>query len=210
VFRSEHPQVEIVVHDVVASRVVQMVKSGEADIGITADSAKDRELFSELLLIDRLCAFVPREHAVANHQTVSLRELLSEPLILTAPDSSVRELLSRKARGEPASLMAAYQVNYLSSALGFVEAGLGIAILPESSLNGNSSSSVRTLPIEPIVRRRVTLIRRRATEYSHAAAEFVQCLKQKAGSDMSSSRSGRQRRSNGKRQRKARPGEKHS
>jgi len=181
VFRSEHPHVQIVVSDVVASRVVQMVKSSEADLGITGDTAKDRELSSELLLIDRLCAFVPRGHTVANQGTVSLRELLAQPLILTGLDSSVRELIIRKVRGETVALTPAYQVNYLSTALGFVEAGLGIAILPESSLSGNANPEIRTVPIEPIVRRRVTLIHRRGTDYSHAAAAFVQCLKRKAG-----------------------------
>jgi LysR family transcriptional regulator, carnitine catabolism transcriptional activator len=103
---------------------------------------------------------------------------MNEPIIATGVDSSVRELLDRSLLAQSLSLTPSYEVNYLSTALGMVECGLGVAILPETALRAGQEFSVRIAEIEqPMLKRSINLIRRKSSPYSSAAEKLVSALR---------------------------------
>jgi LysR family transcriptional regulator, carnitine catabolism transcriptional activator len=174
---ARYPGIQVRVHDVVAGRVIQMVKSGEVEFGITGDVGHDSDLTIDYLTSDRMCAFIPSGHALASETSVGLRDLRPYPLILTGVDSSVRELITRSVVREHISLIPTYEVNYISTALGMVQGGLGIAILPESSFTLNQELSVHVARIErPALERRISIVRRRGVSFSAASEALVSTL----------------------------------
>ncbi len=181
-FVQMHPGIVVQVSDVVAERLIEAVKKEEADFGIGSRVRVDREIRSTPLLVDRLCAFAPREHLIARRTSITLKELVALPLILTGKDSSVRELLERALRSERLSVTVAYETNTMSTAIGMVRAGLGIAVLPEFAANAEEGGSLRCLAIEkPALKRKIEIIERKDRTLSPAAAGMVEVLRGIAG-----------------------------
>jgi DNA-binding transcriptional LysR family regulator len=128
----EYPGITIRVYDGVASTVAAMVKSGQVDCGISSQTYGDRELTSQVLMMDRLCAVVAANHPLARKRSMTLHELAKHPLILMVKDSSSRQLVDLAFDREGLVGNVAYETTYGTSVAGFTQAGLGIGVLPES------------------------------------------------------------------------------
>jgi LysR family carnitine catabolism transcriptional activator len=172
-----HQGIVVRVRDVIAGRIIELVKSGEADFGIGSLVRPDPELVAEPMFADRMSAFAPIDHAIARRRRVTLRELSGWPLILTSRDSSVRQLVERALEQSRLAPTVAHEATYMTTAIAMVKAGLGVAILPEEALDAPASSGVCSVLIErPIIRREICTIRMAGRSHSPAARTLLDAL----------------------------------
>jgi LysR family carnitine catabolism transcriptional activator len=76
----------------------------------------------------------------------------------------------------------AYEVTYMSTAVGFVQAGLGIAILPATALELGLAKGIVTRPIRgTAVRRPIVIARKAGRSLAPAARVFIEELRAVAG-----------------------------
>ncbi|MEG9436093.1 LysR family transcriptional regulator [Edaphobacter sp. HDX4] len=132
-FRRQHPGIRISLVEMTSTRQWQALVSGEIDVGFTRRVEPEfrTELISELIHQDPIFAIVPNDHPVVPGP-VDLRDLASEPFVLSSRDTSpavfdkVIELCS-EAGFSPriASISSVW-----SSVVLMVQAGEGIALLP--------------------------------------------------------------------------------
>lgn len=180
-FRSltaSYPGLTVDVRDTVAQRVVELVKSGEVDFGIGSVGKVDRETETDLLMLDRFCAFVATDYGIAN-RAHTLNELADFPLILPVRESSVRMVVEKFAARAKCTIKPAYEAVYNSTVLGFAREGLGVAILPESVADLTGDRSLRAIKIHrPAIERRIVIITRRGHSLSKAAAILTDVLKE--------------------------------
>jgi LysR family transcriptional regulator, carnitine catabolism transcriptional activator len=177
---SRHQGITVRVRDVLAAQVLELVKSGDVDFGLGTAERVDRELTDQPLLADRLAAFVPADHPLAERRRVTLREVAGYPLILSGRDSSVRELVERALEQEVNSIAIAHEVTYMTTALGLTAAGLGVAILPDAAVT-SSPSGVRRVAIRgAALTRRIGIITKTGRSLQPAAATLVQVLQSAA------------------------------
>ncbi len=177
-FKQLHPGIAVQMSDVVAEKLIDAVRHEEVDFGVGTRLRANREIKTWPLLVDRLCAFVPQHHLLSRKESVTLRELTEHPLILTAKDSSVRDLLERALRREKLPITVAYETNYMSTAVGLVRAGLGIAVLPEAAGDGAGEGRVRRVAISrPTLSRKIEIIQRVDRALSPAAVKMVEVLR---------------------------------
>ncbi len=180
-FTKTHPAIPVQVKDMVAERVIEAVKKEEVDFGIGTRMRLDRELRTTPLFTDRLCAFVPKSHLLVRRSRITLRELIEHPLVLTSKGSSVREILEVALRKEKLSVLPAFEVNYMSTVIGLVKAGLGIAILPAIAENIQASAGITRVEItNPALNRTVEIIEKKGRSPSHAASSMLAALKRAA------------------------------
>jgi LysR family transcriptional regulator, carnitine catabolism transcriptional activator len=177
-YAKRYPAIVLQVNDVVAEKLIQLVKKEEADFGIGSRITSDRELKATPLLVDRLCAFVPKSHPLGHKGSVTVQDLAASPLILTGKDSSVRGLVDlafTRARLQPA---IAFETNYMSTAISMVRAGLGIAVLPESASGTEIAKEIKVIAIsKPVLSRRIEILVRKDRSLSPAAEQMVELLK---------------------------------
>lgn len=179
-FREEHPSVDILVHDVVADRIVQMVKGEEVEFGLGPRLTPDRAVTVEDFLTDRLCAFYPEDHPLSQG-SLSISRLAEYPLILTGRSSSVRIMFERALARERTAIQIASESNYMSTALGMVRAGLGVAILPASAAETGSTAGLSYRPVRaPWQMRKIGIIRKAGSSLSPACEHFMVALRQTA------------------------------
>jgi len=178
-FTQMHPGIVVHVNDVVAEKLIEAVKREEVDFGIGSRVRADREIRATPLLVDKMCAFFPKAHILARQESVSLRELVNYPLIVTGKDSSARDLLERALKRDRLVMRIAYETNYMTTAIGMARAGLGIAVLPEFAGNAEDPTGMRCLTLSrPVLSRKIEVIERRDRSLSPAALKMVEVLRQ--------------------------------
>ena len=176
-----HDRIVVRVRDAVAARLIDFDKSDEVDFGIGCLVRPDPDVIAEPLFSDRLAAFVPAGHALARRRSLRFRELGTHPLILTGQETSVRQLLERTLADQRLPIQIAQEVTYMSTAIGLVEAGIGVAILPESAFTADLARRVQIVAIrEPVLRRDVAILMRAGRSRSPAAERLVATLRSAA------------------------------
>jgi DNA-binding transcriptional LysR family regulator len=170
------PGITVRVYDGVAVTVAAMVKTGQVDFGISSQTYADRELTSQVLLMDRLCAVVAPSHPLARKRSMSLHELAKHPLILMVKDSSSRQIVDLAFNREGLVSNVAYETTYGTSVAGMAEAGLGIGILPESMVDPTRLHQLRIRG--GALTRRISIVARAGRSLSPTADRLIQTLHQ--------------------------------
>jgi DNA-binding transcriptional LysR family regulator len=179
-FKQRHPHIRITVRDSVGERINAMVREEIVDFGIGSDVEPDAELETIPLFEDEMRAVVPASHPLGKQTEVMLDRLIDEPLILMDTQSSVRSLVDRAFADRGHLAVSAYEVTYMSTAIGLVRAGLGIAILPSTAIELRLETELPSLSIqEPILHRSITLVLKVGRSLPPAAEALRDMLIQK-------------------------------
>lgn len=176
--RVSHPGITVRLRDTVAQRIVALLRSEDVDIGIGSFPAGERDIETEPLMSDRLVAVMPRGHPFAARRSLRLADLARHPLIVTDIQSSVRALVDRAMAAAGLDPSPAFEVTYMSTAVGLVQAGLGIAILPATALELEMVRGIATSPIrDEGVARPIVVARKTGRSLPPAARTFLQALR---------------------------------
>ena len=128
-FREDYPEVRIRLLARSYSPLIQLVRSGEIDLAFCSSPPSDdttlefRELFNYNTVL-----LTPPGHELLHHQPVKLEDIAEYPLILTAPDSQLRQRVEQsfKSRGIAPDVVLA--LDDTESMKRYVEIGMGVAI----------------------------------------------------------------------------------
>jgi DNA-binding transcriptional LysR family regulator len=133
-FQAANPDSKFIVVDAVNSNIRTMVREGQVDFGICVFDKEDVDLVLEPLFEDKLYVVFRPDHAIGQVARVTINELIAHPLILINRGSSIRHAVDKAFAAEGLTATGACEVTYMSTAVALVEAGLGIAILPSTSV----------------------------------------------------------------------------
>lgn len=167
------PKVRVKVLDAGANEVLAAVARGEADFGLNFIGAQEGELEFKPLVEERFVAACRRDHPVAKMRRVSWAQLAQHDYISVGRTSGNRVLLDQALAGLPGRPQAIYEAQHVTTTLGLVEAGLGVAAIPAMAMPGPDHPLLVSVPlVDPVVTRKVGLIRRRGRSLSPAAQQL--------------------------------------
>lgn len=165
---ARHPSLDILLRDQNQAQVLDAVRGGEVDFGLTVEPATTEEFDAETILRDPF-RFVSRDdHPLAAHDTVTWEMLADEPLVLLDYASGSRRLIDAAFEHRQVPMRVALEVGHPYTAFRMVEAGLGVTVTPALSLDALRPGLV-VRGLEPEMQREVTLLRRRARSLSPPA-----------------------------------------
>lgn len=143
-FTRRFPEMDLVVQVIPTSDdVVRQLQDGSLDAGLC--SQREQALEQTLLFEEPLAAALPEAFPAGHGEAVSLAELAGQPYIATPPSCTVQRLIGAESSR---LLHKVLEVDQLETALHYVAAGLGFAIVP-ASLASSPRSGVRFLPLRP-------------------------------------------------------------
>ena len=175
-FLESYPGIRVQISDVIAERVREAVLKREVDFGIGTLHGRDAELHATPMFQDRLVVFTPPAHPLSEKRSVTIREASAHGLILPGRASSVREAVEAIAHRERLLLDIRYETNFMPTALAFVRAKLGIAILPETAA-GSDTSDIKTIAFNNrFAKRQIELLQRKDAVLSPAADSLARHL----------------------------------
>lgn len=176
-FRTQSPGVGVALKDVVAQRILTMVKSEDVDLGIGSFPDADPEIQTIPLFTDRMRIVFRPGSPLEHKRIIPLKLLIDLPLILMDRQSSVRTLTNRAFESIGHFPVPAYEVTCMSTAVGMVKAGLGVTFLPSLALEVSELSGVRSRILNhPALTRRIVVARKAGRSLSPAAEAFLKAL----------------------------------
>ena len=172
-YRERYPKLRIKVFDAGANEVLSAVAHGEADFGLNFIGASEPGIEFRPLLEERFVAACRRDHPLARHRKVSWAQLAEYDFIGVSRRSGNRLLLEQALAGVPNRPQAVFETEHVTTTLGLVEAGLGVAAVPSMAMPGPDHPLLKSVPlVDPVITRRIGLIRRRGRPLSPAAQQL--------------------------------------
>jgi DNA-binding transcriptional LysR family regulator len=170
--------------------VVRLVVGGKVDFGLATLPVDEPGAEAEPLLMRRDVLIVPPGHPLLEGPPPSALEVADYPLLLLEKGSTSRLLLDRTLASEgvsPGRMMSLGSIEVIKR---FCEIGLGIAVVPQVSVELDvSQGRLVEIQLPWLPQRQVGVVRRRASHMSPAAETFLDYLRKRFQGSPSSSTS---------------------
>ncbi|TAH52051.1 MAG: LysR family transcriptional regulator [Betaproteobacteria bacterium] len=177
-YRESHPGNRVRLIDTTAFEVRDAVLHGQAELGIGIPTERHPELLETPLLEDPLMFFCREEHPLSHREAVTWSDMRETELVVVSSMTATRVFMDYQLAKRGISLSGAYEVQHHATAISLVAAGVGTAILPASTLEEGARPGMCRIPlVSPVVKRRITLLRRKNSTLSPAANAFFELLK---------------------------------
>lgn len=179
-FRSEFPRVSINARESRTSQLLREVVAGEIEFAIVSDVdaglLKQYSLHLTKLFEEELLLAAPPGHRLCGVEGLRPQVLSEEQLILLSEGNCLRDqTMELCSANEKESALVCEQ---LPTQLSMVEAGLGVAVVPEMAIRSATTVGVDYLRFgSPAPQRLIGLLKRRSGKLSSCGQEFLKRLK---------------------------------
>jgi DNA-binding transcriptional LysR family regulator len=187
-FNESHPTVHVELHSMNVPEQFAALRDGRIDIGFVRPPITDSTINTELFLNEPFMIGVPTKHRLAREKRVPICELKEERMIM-APREKIPffyDLTLRLFQDAGFVPKVHYEVDYPTMVMGLVAMGVGITVVPES-VRKIQFSGITFVPLQPSSRILETVLAWRKDDLPSALPDFLQVLRDVAGSQRSQS-----------------------
>ncbi|MCE0490243.1 LysR family transcriptional regulator [Pantoea sp. Mb-10] len=178
-FRRRYPGVQLKIAEYGGLTAQQAVLDGALDIALTALPLDDGlPLNAQPLMRHPLCVLVPRTPIWLARSRLTLRELAAHPLLILNQEFALNRQLMKAFQREgltPDIALHSAQWDFLAA---MVQAGMGLAILPEPICQRLDKQSLLWLPLDSELAWSLGLIWREGSYLSQSAQAWIDCCRE--------------------------------
>ncbi|WP_299195865.1 LysR family transcriptional regulator [uncultured Amphritea sp.] len=176
-YRALYPNVSITVNDVIAEDVVDMVRNGQVEVGITFDPGRSEDLTFTPLFDDRFVAVVHADHPLAESGSIPWQALLKNDFITLQRPSSIRLLIEAKLRQLGMQVSPEFETHQLATIGRMVATGLGVSAVPSLCIQQMRELGAVCRELDtPVMQRPVGVVMRKRYPLSTAARSLVDII----------------------------------
>ncbi len=180
-FRRTHAGVPLRLQTALSREVSQLVRSGDATIGLRYHEDTSPDLVCTQIATEKLVVIAARDHPAASRRSIRLKDLRDEPWLAfsnagehdDASDNIFAQFLTRGISG-----LACTSVDSLTAQKRLVESGLGLCLIPESAIGEEvSAGHLAILPVSDLTAENPVMMVTRSSGYvSPAAGKLIDDL----------------------------------
>ncbi len=178
-FRQRYPGVELKIAEFGGLTVQQAVSTGDLDLAMTALPVEEESGLATLPLFSHeMCVLVPNVGEWVKCQVVTPEALAEHPLLIYNEDFSLSRQLAQlfEQHGvKPRIAVRSGQWDFLAA---MVQAGVGIAILPEPICQRLDKKALRWIPLQSDLRWQLGMIWREGVYLSRSAQAWLSCCEE--------------------------------
>jgi LysR family transcriptional regulator, carnitine catabolism transcriptional activator len=175
-FTSTYPDIRLNVLDISGQEIMDALKDKQIDFGLTYTQLS-KEIEATFVMQDTLMLVCHKNNALAARKNIRWRELVDVPLIAMNQGTTIRTLIDSTALSKDMKLDIILEPKLMPTALSYVEADIGVTVLPSSGVRNNLPSQLVCIPMsEPTIKRDISLLKLRGMPLSPAAASFRKML----------------------------------
>lgn len=178
-FSGLYPNVQFCIYSGFVDDIKDKIDKGLVDLGLLVEPVEIAKYESlRLPYEDRMGIIVPKNHRFAEHKTVRVKEIISEPLIVPRRAMTGGEV---KAMLDPYNnkthIIAVY--NILSNASYMVSNGAGIAIGLDGAMAMKNSQELTFVPFEPEKKAGNMVVWKKSHVFTTAATLLLKMIREK-------------------------------
>lgn len=176
-FHEQHPRIRVRIVDDSANGVLESVARGEADFGINFIGTQEPEIEFNVILKEPFVVACHRQHPIARQKQVTWKELTKYDFMTVDKSSGNRLLVDLALANSDVRPSWCFEAKHVSTLLGLVEAGLGIAVVPRLSMpQGEHPTLAQVQLVEPTLERNMGLILRQGRRLTPAARKLYDMI----------------------------------
>ncbi len=176
-FHHQHPDINVTVHDVIAETVVEMVREGRCELGVTFHPSDAPDLHFTPLYTDRFMAILPAEHPLLTKPKLKWKDLLAYSHISLQRPAGTRALIDKALAENGLTLTPILESHQLVSVGRMVNAGLGLSVVPSTSAAQMREMGLQCRPVfEPVITHEVGIVSHRKQALSVASQVMRQLI----------------------------------
>jgi DNA-binding transcriptional LysR family regulator len=176
-YHQQYPRIRVRIIDDSANGVLASVTRGEAEFGINITGNQEPDIDFQGILTESFVVACRHDHPLASRSTVSWAEIGQYDYMTVDRSSGNRLLLDLALAHTSLNLAWCYEARHVSTLIGLVEAGLGIAVVPRLSMPADEHPTLTSVSLtDPTVERMVGLVRRRGRELTPSALHLYQLI----------------------------------
>jgi DNA-binding transcriptional LysR family regulator len=176
-YRVARPRIEIQLHEGVHGTVLEAVRSGVSDLGITYTDDVPEEFSTVPLGREAFHVVLPKGHPPSARKEVTLVQAAEFAMVSLPRQSQTRRLLDGLASAAGLTLQHAVTVDQFATLMQCVDAGVGLAIVPGGAVPAALSAGLVSRPlIRPALRRHLGAVLLRARGLTPSARGFLSHL----------------------------------
>ncbi|VXB21831.1 LysR family transcriptional regulator [Plantibacter sp. T3] len=173
-YRQLLPDIRFVLDGGKADSVLDALRSGSADVAFLSPEPRDPDIEWRPLTSERLALGVPVGHALADRTSLAASDLEQTEFLAMTTDSGLRQIADAYFARHGVVPRVTMEVSELSTLRGLVRAGVGIAVLPDST----SMEGVVLVPLDDEAVRVIGVAISRARAVSPAVEQFVRFVRE--------------------------------
>ncbi|MED1488477.1 LysR family transcriptional regulator [Bacillus smithii] len=178
-FRKQYPEIGFKFWQGSNKELRGLVENGEIDLAFVSPVPTDSKINTHIFFSERMRALLPFHHPLAQKKEIRLYELRKEPFVLFQTGYDMRKMVMDACRLVGFEPDVAFESEDIYTIKGLVEAGLGISLLPESTLDEQSSPETVSITVsDPIITRTVGVIYPKSRDLPPTEKLFFDFLKQ--------------------------------
>ncbi|MDS1142146.1 LysR substrate-binding domain-containing protein [Pusillimonas sp. SM2304] len=177
-FLARYPQISVDLEEKMSYDIADAIRAGHADIGIVADSVDLQGLETRIFRHDALTLIVPRDHELAQRDSVSLAEVAHCAFVGLTEGSALQEHIAHHARRSGKRLSYRVRLRSLDAVCRMVGQGIGIGVVPKAAALrcGRAARIKRVALSDPWAARDLMLCVRSADDLPVYVKEMMRCL----------------------------------
>ncbi|MBE7213445.1 MAG: LysR family transcriptional regulator [Gluconacetobacter diazotrophicus] len=166
--RADHPDVVVVLHEGTDPEVVDWVRAGVVEVGVT--SRTHAALVARVVHQDEYVVLVPDRHPLARRTHVGLPDLDGHRMLLSGGgcETLIEELLASAGSNPDIACLVRDNATLAS----MVRGGLGLTIMPDLALP-DERQGLNVIPLRPIMRRTLHVLTQRPALLGPLALAFL-------------------------------------
>ena len=138
-FHAAHPGVELSLFEDGSDRLIERVRSGEADLALAGAAAMPEGLEGFPVLSERLVAAVPAGHPLTRRKRVTLAAITAHPIVCLPEGAGIRTVFDRGCAARGVRPDITLQASAPDAVSDLAARGLGVAILSASMVDGGGA-----------------------------------------------------------------------
>jgi DNA-binding transcriptional LysR family regulator len=171
------PDVSLRIDDIAATEVAGKVGRGEVEFGVLSGEISNTELHIEPLMEDPFRLICRRDDPIGRTGRVAWARLSGRRLVMLSNTSGSRQLIEATLKQTATNAEVFLELAQPGSVLGMVEAGIGLAVVPQLAAPRRDDTLLATCRLtKPEVSRTILLLRRRDRSLSPAATAVWSAL----------------------------------
>jgi DNA-binding transcriptional LysR family regulator len=186
-FREKHPNVMVEIYRHVSERLPREVLDRNVDFALLAFEPVDSDLESFPILQDELVLVMNPDHPLAKRESLSIKELGNESFLAHNVKTASRQKVIEAFTREHTPLNITLELATVETIKRFVQLKIGLAFVPHMCVREElERGTLATVPVLGLTYVRTLWVTHRSQiTFPHAAAAFLQVLRQQARTQFS-------------------------
>jgi DNA-binding transcriptional LysR family regulator len=176
-YHESFPQIRIKIHDASANEVLSIVANGEADFGVNFVGSDESNIEFNTIFEESFVVACRKDHELSKKTKVSWEDLTQYDFMSVSKSSGNRMLIDLALAGKSRAPKIIYEAQHVTTLLGLVEVGMGIAVVPSLAMPSKDHPILASIPLyDPVVSRRIGLIKKKGRSLAPAAERLYELL----------------------------------